>query len=176
MLKRIKKDAWILTICLSAVAALVLGMLIPRWQQQAQEYQRLKFGTPRIAVTYDTDKADEVLEHINNGRVTAGLEKLQVDNGALAKAAAIRAKEITVHFAHERPEGQTWQTVFSQCNVKGNLRGENLASGQPTAAAVYNSWWNSESHKANMMNPDYTYTAVVCIEYENSCYWVQLFR
>lgn len=176
MKQKINPNHVIAAVCILAVLALAASMLIPRLQRQAAEAQRQKYGTPYIADTFDKDMATEALEHVNNGRVTAGMEPLQVDNGALEKAAKVRAKELTEHFGHQRPNGETWQTVFVQYHVPGRLRGENLASGQPTAAAVYNSWWNSASHKENMMNPDYTRTSIVCLEYNNTCYWVQLFR
>ena len=176
MNRKVNPSYIIAALCFIAVAALALSIVVPRLQRQAQVADRLKYGTPDIADNFDAEAATQALEYINNGRITAGMEPLQVDTGALEKAARTRAKELTELFAHERPKGQSWQSVFDQFHVPGRLRGENLASGQPTAAAVYSSWWNSASHKENMMNPDYTYTSIVCLEYNNAYYWVQLFR
>lgn len=176
MKRKINLNRLIAIICMVTVIALAMSILIPRLQQRAEENARLKYGTPKLADTFNTEMAAEALEYINNGRVTAGMGTLKMDNGALEKAAKTRAKELTELFAHERPRGQSWQTAFDQFHVPGRLRGENLASGQPNAAAVYNSWWNSTSHKDNMMNPDYTHTSIVCFEYNDGCFWVQLFR
>lgn len=176
MKQRANPNYIVAAVCVIAVTGLLLGLLIPRLQSRTEETERLKYGTPNIAEIYDLDMADSVLEHLNRGRVAAGMKPLKVDAGALEKAAKARAKELTVYFGHQRPAGQSWQTVFDQFHVRGRLRGENLASGQSTPEAVYSSWWDSTSHKENMMNPDFSYTSIVCLEYNNTLYWVQLFR
>ncbi len=163
-------------ICFVAVVGSALRIAIPRLIQDSKVAERIEYGTPTVPEHFDEERAAEALEHINNARKTAGLNALQVDNGALASAAKTRAKELTVYFAHERPKGQSWETAFNQFAVPGRLRGENLASGQSTAAAVYSSWWHSQSHKENMMNEEYTYTYLACLQYEGTYYWVQLFR
>ncbi len=176
-MKRLIKPSYIVaTLCALAIAGLMLSMVIPRWQSAAQRSARLKYGTPYLPDNFYEDMASEALEYINNDRKTAGLGELQPDDGALLKAAKTRVKELTVLFDHARPNEESWETAFDQFHVPGRMRGENLASGQSTAATVYNSWWNSPSHKENMMNGDYTYTAIVCMEYEGTYYWVQLFR
>ncbi|MCQ2515792.1 MAG: CAP domain-containing protein [Saccharofermentans sp.] len=91
----------------------------------------------------------ELFNLVNNARTAAGLQPLSWSNG-LASAAMTRAQEITVSFSHTRPDGSQWWTVNS--NI---MYGENLAGGQSTAQEVFNSWWNSPGHKANMMNPDF---------------------
>ena len=58
------------------------------------------------------------------------------------------------------------------------MYGENLASGQSTAVEVFNSWWASPGHQANMMNSGYR-TVGFALYYGGDAgstyYWVQEF-
>jgi hypothetical protein len=49
---------------------------------------------------------------------------------------------------------------------------ENIAAGQPDAASVTNTWYNSSGHRANMLNPGFRYIGV---GYHNGM-WTQQFR
>ena len=135
-----------------------------------------KYEQPNIDVTYHEDLAQEVLDYLNSVRKTAGLGELSMDHGAMMDAAKARAKEITVYFAHERLNGDDNFTVFKEYGVSYRYAGENLASGQPSVASVFSSWWNSPDHKKNLMGEHYNRVSIVCMEYEGQMYWVQLFR
>jgi uncharacterized protein YkwD len=132
-------------------------------------------GTPNINGTYHDDMANAVLTKLNAARKDAGLNELTMDRGNLMNAAKIRAKEITVHWAHERPDKANWDTVFDEEGAKYNARGENLADGFQTADAVFEGWMNSPGHKANIMESRFTNISIVCFEYNGHFYWVQLF-
>lgn len=134
------------------------------------------YGTPAIAGEFDTALAQGLLRLMNDARRTAGAEPLTMDTGALMEAAYTRAKEITVWFDHQRPHGDGWDTVFAQYGVRYRYAGENIASGQPTAESAYNSFWNSETHRENMLKDGYTHVAIAAMRWENTVYWVQLFR
>ncbi len=116
-----------------------------------------------------------VLTMLNKARTDAGLSKLTMDQGNMMTAAKIRAKEITVHWAHERPNKDKWDTVYNEAGVKYNARGENLAQGPTSAQAVFDAWMTSEGHKANIMEARFTHISIACLEYAGSFYWVQLF-
>lgn len=132
-------------------------------------------GTPNIGGTFHDNMANEVLLKLNAARKEAGLNELTMDNGNMMTAAKIRAKEITVHWAHERPDKDRWDSVFDEEGVTYNARGENLADGHRTADEVFEAWMNSPGHKANIMEPRFTHISIVCFEYEGHFYWVQLF-
>ena len=51
--------------------------------------------------------------------------------------------------------------------------GENIAQGQTTAKAVVNAWMNSEGHRANILNKNYTHIGVGYVKDGN--YWTQMF-
>jgi uncharacterized protein YkwD len=56
------------------------------------------------------------------------------------------------YFAHNSQDGRSpWQRAEAQ-GISASA--ENIAKGQSTAAAVLNSWKNSDGHCNNMMNPN----------------------
>lgn len=114
----------------------------------------------------------ELFNLVNNARVNAGLQPLSWNSG-LASAASVRAQEISISFSHTRPDGSQWWSVNSNL-----MYGENLAGGQSTAQEVFNSWWNSPGHKANIMNPDFRtcgYALYYCGDAGMTYYWTQEF-
>lgn len=137
--------------------------------------EKKNHGTPNINVTYHDDMADDVLSLLNKARKEAGLGELKMDNGNLKNAAKIRAKEITIDWAHERPDHDEWYTVFDEENVSYTARGENLADGFDTVDSVFEAWMNSIAHRNNILSAQFTHISIVCMEYNGHFYWVQLF-
>ncbi len=113
----------------------------------------------------------ELFNLVNQARAENGLAPLSW-NSALASDAAVRAQEIVVNFSHTRPDGSDWWTVDPD-----RMYGENLASGQSTAQEVFNSWWASPGHRANILG-NYT-TCGFALYYGGDAgstyYWVQEF-
>ena len=92
-------------------------------------------------------------------------------DATLEKAAQTRAKELVSKFSHTRPNGKSGLSIIS-----GNVyKGENIARGQKSCAAVMKAWYNSAGHKANMLRKDYTKVGIAGYEYNGTIYWVQLF-
>ncbi len=116
-----------------------------------------------------------MIELVNEERAKRGLSPVTEDSGVSA-AAAVRAQEITRSFSHTRPDGTSYNTVLNQSGVSYMGSGENIAYGQQTPAAVMNGWMNSQSHRDNILNGNYSKIGVGY--YENAGgvkYWVQLF-
>lgn len=117
----------------------------------------------------------KVLELVNQEREKAKLEPL-VMTAVQEQMAEQRAAELTALFEHTRPDGQEWNTVFGEYNLeKYDKAGENIAQGQKTAEEVMNSWMNSEGHKANILDKEFTHIGIGCFEYADQLYWVQIF-
>ncbi len=117
----------------------------------------------------------QVIALVNEERAKAGLSPV-TENPDVSAAAAVRAQEITGSFSHTRPNGTYYDTVLSQGGISYRGSGENIAYGQQSAAAVMSGWMNSQGHRANILNGNFTGIGVAC--YENSRgvkYWVQLF-
>lgn len=121
------------------------------------------------------DFAVEVLRLVNIERAKVGAAPLRLNN-ELQNAAAIRAEEISRHFAHERPDGSS---CFSLLRNQNRTLGENIAAGNATPEAVVNQWMHSKGHRENMLDRRFKELGVGYYYKENSSYghyWIQMFR
>lgn len=113
--------------------------------------------------------ASEVLRLTNIERAKEGIQPLKY-NKTIQDAAMIRAKEISVKFSHERPNGTSYKTIL------GCVNGENIAMGYGDAESVVEGWMNSSGHKVTMLDNRYQYLGVGFYESDNgNYYWVQDF-
>ena len=104
----------------------------------------------------------EVLSLVNQERVRNGLNKLTWGD-TCADAAETRAEELVALYAHTRPDGSSWSTACDAPSaVAGYVEGENLVVGNSAVSpeTTVAAWMNSETHRANILNPDYTKLAV----------------
>ena len=107
---------------------------------------------------------------LNKYRTSAKVGNLKKDAN-LEKIAQTRAKELVTSFSHTRPNGKSGLSLIS-----GNIyKGENIAKGQKTCAAVMTAWYNSAGHKANMLNKNFTKVGIAGYEYNGTIYWVTMF-
>ena len=107
---------------------------------------------------------------INVIRVQNGLNEL-IWNDNLEYVANVRAKELPQNFSHTRPNGKPWYTVNSK--IQG---GENLAYGFETTEDVVDAWMNSESHRDNILYPDFKEIAIAIYVVDGTYYWAQEFN
>lgn len=123
----------------------------------------------------DNSFAAQVVKLVNEERVKAGLNPVTLNN-EVAAAALIRAKEIEVSFSHTRPDGRSFGSVLTDNGIRFNGAGENIAWGQTSPEQVMEAWMNSEGHRANILNPNFTEIGVGHYQNANGRnYWVQLF-
>lgn len=120
----------------------------------------------------------EVLSFVNNIRANNNLAPLAWGS-TCEKAADIRANEITRVYSHDRPDGSSWATA---CPLPsgGGFSGENLAVGNAAVSPVTTVmlWMGSDSHRANILNPDFTKLAVGFVfdlDSQYKTYWSQFF-
>ena len=102
----------------------------------------------------------EVLTLVNKIRVKNNLNQLSW--GYTCEGAAnTRAEEIKQKYAHSRPDGSSWATACPTPN-SGGTSGENLAVGNAAVspATTVALWMGSETHRANILNPEFTKLAV----------------
>ncbi len=135
-----------------------------------------------ITVTVIAPPADqwkhEVLSLVNKIRTKNNLEQLTWGY-TCEEAADIRAKETTIKYAHVRPDGSSWSTACPVPN-SGGVSGENLAIGNAAVspATTVALWMGSETHRANILNPDFTKLAVgfdFDLDSDYKTYWSQFF-
>ena len=113
----------------------------------------------------------KVFEIVNQERIKAGVKPLKFNND-MYKAAMVRAKECDESFSHDRPNGTSCFTALKEAGVKYFSAGENIAMGYRTPADVMKGWMDSEGHRNNILNPDFTDFA--CGVYKSG-YWSQFF-
>jgi len=120
----------------------------------------------------------EVLTLVNKIRIKNNLNQLTW--GVTCESAAdIRANETISLYAHTRPDGSSWSTVCPAPS-SGGVSGENLAIGNAAVspASVVALWMGSESHRTNILNPEYTKLAVGFVYKPDTTYktyWSQFF-
>ena len=114
------------------------------------------------ALIYDSAFLNEALTAINNARRAAGVSSLRIDTN-MAKAASVRAKEISTSFGHTRPDGRKSYTVYADCGMtKPSAVAENISSATrfDNATDIINLWLSSADHKANVISSKYTRVGV----------------
>lgn len=119
---------------------------------------------------------NEFMELINTHRANKGLDALTEndDMSDIARGHSLNMAEGDVGFGH---------TGFSaRCKSArdalggGNWCGENVARGQSTPEAVFNSWLNSSAHRDNLENPRATHMGLGFVRNPaGGLYWTQLF-
>ncbi len=114
-------------------------------------------------------KAQEVFKLVNTERMKAGLQPYKYDL-RLEKAAMVRAKEISVKFSHERPDGRDSYSAVYEAGV-GCPSGENIGMGTTSAEYMMILWMNSTGHQAAILSRSTTHIGVGYY----SGHWVQLF-
>jgi len=118
---------------------------------------------------------EEIFKLVNEERKNAGLNELNY-NMELQNAADIRARECAEQFSHTRPDGTSCFTVVEEIDY--SVVGENLIKADnpiATAKALVNSWMNSEGHRANILNADFTETAIGIYISDGVTYGAQIF-
>nr|WP_240414844.1 CAP domain-containing protein [Paenibacillus periandrae] len=122
--------------------------------------------------TTESAFASQVVDLVNQERAKAGLNPLTSDS-ALSAMALDKAKDMynNHYFDHNSPTYGSPFDMMNQYGIKYTYAGENIAMGQKTPQEVMTSWMNSEGHRQNIMNPNYT---KIGVSYYNG-EWVQEF-
>ena len=120
----------------------------------------------------------EVLTLVNKIRIKNDLNQLAWGY-TCESAADLRANETKILYSHTRPDGSSWSTACPAPETGGES-GENLAIGNAAVspATVVALWMGSESHRDNILNPNYTNLAVGFTFDPNTnyrTYWSQYF-
>lgn len=128
------------------------------------------------ATAAESEYAYQVLAIMNQIRAENGLSTLTTTQ-ELMNTAQMRAAEITISFAHSRPDGSSCFTAYAQNGVSYRTAGENIAAGQNNPQYVMDCWMNSSGHRANILNPAFNHVGIGCY-YSNDyygIYWSQNF-
>lgn len=115
-----------------------------------------------------------VVELTNEQRRKHGLRDLTIDE-TLSRVAKTKAVDMSnnKYFSHTSPTYGSPFDMMRDFGVSYKSAGENIAMGQTTAEQVVNAWMNSEGHRKNILNANYTHIGVGFSKEGN--YWVQMF-
>ncbi|MBW4716656.1 CAP domain-containing protein [Saccharothrix sp. SC076] len=116
---------------------------------------------------------ERVVNLVNDARAEAGCEPLTVDERAVRSAQGhsddMSARD---YFSHTTPEGVDFAQRMREAGHPGP-GGENIAKGQRTPEAAMKSWMNSDGHRRNILNCDFTTIGVGVAT--DGWYWTQNF-
>jgi uncharacterized YkwD family protein len=119
----------------------------------------------------------EVVRLVNIERAKKGLQPLKISE-KLSKVARTKSQDMkdNHYFSHESPTYGSPFDMLKHFGVSYQTAGENIAAGQPTAAAVVDGWMNSQGHRENILHPSYTHIGVGYVSGgDYGTYWTQLF-
>lgn len=119
----------------------------------------------------------EVLRLVNVERSKRGLSELsfhtQLSNVATLKSQDMINKN---YFSHTSPTYGSPFDMMKQFNISYRTAGENIAMGQKNPAEVVNAWMNSQGHRENILNSNFTDLGVGVAQSSNgTLYWTQMF-
>lgn len=119
----------------------------------------------------------DMLKQVNAQRAKNGQSALTL-NQSLCASARVRASEIAKDgcFSHTRPDDSGCFTAIS--GVSYRTAGENIAMGTWGYFGVdkiMDGWMNSEGHRANILNGDFSEVGFGCVVVNGNGYWVQMF-
>lgn len=122
-----------------------------------------------------------LLTLVNQARKANGLNELWY-SARIHEVCELRAVELSSYYSHSRPDGTRFATAFKELGVSYVTVGENIAYGRNTFETpdeVFMAWMQSESHRENILYPNYECCAfglsVLKVGKDTYYYWTQEF-
>lgn len=128
----------------------------------------------KLYIPGSNSKGDEVLNLTNSYRTREGLGKLTLDR-ELCRVAQAKADDMAArgYFSHQSPIYGSPSDMLKAFGVSYRYMGENIAKGYRDASSVMTGWMNSQGHRANILNSNFTKLGV---GYNSTAHtWVQIF-
>ena len=116
----------------------------------------------------------EVVRLVNEERAKNSLKALEHD-WQLSRVARYKSQDMkdNNYFAHQSPVYGSPFDMIKSFGISYRRAGENIAKGQKTPEDVVRAWMNSQGHRANILNAQYTKIGVGYVEGGNL--WTQMF-
>lgn len=116
----------------------------------------------------------QVVELVNKERASKGLSPLTL-NTELSRVARIKSEDMrdNGYFSHNSPTYGSPFDMMKSFGISYRTAGENIAMGQQSPEAVVTAWMNSDGHRANILNANFTQIGVGYAV--NGNYWTQMF-
>lgn len=119
----------------------------------------------------------EVIRLVNVERQKAGLSALKT-NVELSNVARIKSNDMKDkgYFSHTSPTYGSPFDMMKSFGIRYSYAGENIAMGQRTPEEVMRGWMNSQGHRNNILNPNFTEIGVgYAVDKNGRAYWTQMF-
>ncbi|MEH7238751.1 CAP domain-containing protein [Bacillus sp. JJ1562] len=152
-----------------------IGQTAPAPQNRQPATQPAPAPAPAPAPTAGISNFErQVIDLTNAQRTKNGLPALKADT-ALSKVAKTKSNDMQQknYFSHTSPTYGSPFDMMRDMGVSYRTAGENIAKGQASPDAVVNAWMNSEGHRKNILNPNFTHIGVG--HQTNGNYWTQMF-
>ena len=119
----------------------------------------------------------QVLDLVNAERAKRGISALTLDS-SLSSVATKKSQDMVDknYFDHTSPTYGSPFDMMKQFGISYRSAGENIAKGQKTPQEVVAAWMNSEGHRKNILNPNFTNLGVgIAKDSNKTTYWTQMF-
>ncbi|MBM7619249.1 putative YkwD family protein [Bacillus tianshenii] len=151
------------------------GQPAPAQEQPEAQPEAKQDQAPAAESTEGISETEQkVIELTNAERRKNGLSDLKADsdlsNVAREKSKDMKAKN---YFSHTSPTYGSPFDMMRDFGISYNTAGENIAMGQRSPEEVVQAWMNSEGHRKNILNGNFTHIGVGYVEDGN--YWTQMF-
>lgn len=155
----------------------------PRYPQpgprtSGEDEARARVLSPRIREIESLEQ--QCLDEVNRVRRRNGIQRLVLYDELLPVAREYSRRMAEQNFfSHNDPEGRTVRERVAEAEIKWRMVGENLAYSNgyvnPVAASLHG-WMDSPGHRANILEPEFTLTAIgVWIREDGTVYFTEIF-
>lgn len=163
----------------AVLAGLLPGLGIPTAVRAAIPSGIAQTSSTTSGVTVaqaDVAIAQDLLRLVNAERQRVNAPPLAL-NDKLTAAAQRHAQDMATNrrMSHDGFDGSTMGSRIDATRYRWSTIGENVAMGQPTAAAVMSDWMNSPGHRQNILNPAFTELGIGQATEGGRIYWAQVF-
>lgn len=117
----------------------------------------------------------EMLEYINEERTKAGVSPLQMDT-EVARVAQIKSQDMVDnnYFSHTSPTYGSPFDMMRDFDISFKAAGENIAINS-TVIGAHNAFMNSQGHRENILNPNYTHVGIGIVDNGSGITVTQMF-
>ncbi|QDI92457.1 hypothetical protein EPH95_15680 [Salicibibacter halophilus] len=125
----------------------------------------------------ESEFEQEVIRLTNEEREAQGLEPLEADS-EVSDVARVKSEDMrdNDYFSHDSPTYGSPFDMMDEYGLDYMGAGENIAAGQTSPEQVVEGWMDSDGHRANILNEDYTHIGVGHAEGGSyGEYWTQMF-
>ena len=152
------------------------NLIKPNPDNQKPAPEKPKPEPPKPAPEQPSLAAQSIIA-VNMKRTNADIKALSADP-ALNRIASARADDLVKlgELSHITPTYGTAEEMLKKFDYNWLAFGENLGEGYTDALVITNDWYNSPSHKENLMSPIFTHIGAGTAQDKNGkIYWVTLY-